>query len=300
MKASVIIPTRNRAYVLKHCLKHILNQSFSEYEIIVIDDNSNDTTSDLISEFAKTNSQLKYIRLEKRMGPYVARNAGIKAANGEIIIFLDSDVLVHRDFIKDHITIHNKYQDIILQGMVSHIKDVKKATFKFFNPSPIFFGFLISQNTSIKKDWIIKAGLFDDSLGAPLGFKDMELGIRLEKLGLKFKHGIRRCKAYHIDLPHSNLRFQEYILKYFERGKSAYFFVKKHGAQAEKITHTKMAIARSKLLNTKKWVEKPSFTNLLISTIDSPIRPLFKALKSVTRYHYYAKGIIAASHDNKK
>lgn len=341
MKASVILPTRNRAYILKYCLQYLFNQSISDYEIIVIDDASTDNTQEIIKNYelritncklepdnykqqeqdgrpdgsplrnstqliencsAKggQNSKLKYIKLEQRMGPYVARNIGIKEAKGEVIIFVDSDVLVHRDFVKDHITVHEKYPDVILQGMVHHIKNVKKATFKNFYPNAVFFGLLVSQNTSVRKEWLLKAGLFDESLGAPLGFKDIELGVRLEKLGLNFRYGIRICKAYHIDLPYGNRRLKENIFKYCERGRSAYFFVKKHGEKAEKITHTRRILARAKFFNTEKWVKKPSCIKFLEDSIDSPIKPLFPIFRKLVKYHYYAKGIKEAELNYKK
>ncbi|MDD5528734.1 MAG: glycosyltransferase family A protein [bacterium] len=290
MKASVILPTHNRAYILKDCLQHILNQSIPDYEVIVIDDASTDETPALISSL-KSNNLLKHIKLEKQSGPYVARNIGIKEAKGELIILLDSDVLVHKDFVKDHVTIHQQHPNIILQGMMNYTKDVRKATFKFFYPNALYWGVLVSQNTSVKKEHFIKAGLFDESMGALIGYKDIEMGLRLKELGLKFMYAIKSCKAYHIDLPYGNKRLSEYINKNFERGRSAYFFVKKHGTKAERIARTQKILAKAKFLNTDKWVEKPSCMKFLENCIDSPIYPLFPLFRKAVKYHYRAKGI---------
>ncbi|MDD2889778.1 MAG: glycosyltransferase [bacterium] len=292
MKASVILPTHNRAYILKDCLQHILTQSISDYEVIVIDDASTDNTPNVISKIKYKISNIKYIKLEKQSGPHAARNAGIKIATGELIIFVDSDVLVHPDFVKDHINIHTQYPDIILQGMVRYIKDIRKATFKFFYTNLMSFGILVSQNASIKKEWLIKAGLFDETFG--VGYEDIDLGIRLQNLGLRFRYAIKQCKAYHINLPHGKKSIKEYISKHFERGKCAYYFTKKHGAKAEQIAHTKKILAKAKFLNTDKWVEKPSCMKFLENSIDSPIYPLFPLFRKAVKYHYRAKGILSA------
>ncbi len=84
---SIIIPTFNRSKVLKRALESIYKQSYSEYEIIVIDDGSTDKTAEMISElFADVN----YI-YQSNSGVSAARNKGLEQAQGEWLAFLDSD-----------------------------------------------------------------------------------------------------------------------------------------------------------------------------------------------------------------
>ncbi len=88
-RVSVIIPTYNRDALLKRAIKSVLNQTYKEFEIIVVDDGSTDKTFDVVKKFE--DKRIKYIRLKERHGASHARNIGIKLARGKYIAFLDSD-----------------------------------------------------------------------------------------------------------------------------------------------------------------------------------------------------------------
>jgi len=88
---SVIIPTYNRAHVLPRALDSVANQTYTDYEVIVVDDGSTDGTADLISTFAKLRGRISYIRVERNRGAAAARNRGIDDARGTYIAFLDAD-----------------------------------------------------------------------------------------------------------------------------------------------------------------------------------------------------------------
>lgn len=87
-KISVVIPIYNRQKTIERCLDSVLNQTFPAYEIIVVDDGSNDRTLAIIRQ--KYDKQVIIIK-QNHKGAQVARNTGIKAAKGEYIAFLDSD-----------------------------------------------------------------------------------------------------------------------------------------------------------------------------------------------------------------
>ncbi len=288
LRASVIIPTYNRAYILKHCLSYLLNQTTQDYEIIVIDDASQDETAELISRFQIPDSRLRYIRLEKQVGPYVARNIGIEQANGELIVFLDSDVLVHPNFVLDHIRIHKSNKKIWVQGMVHHIRNLNQVNFKFYYPNALCIGTFITQNASVRKKWFLEIGGFEE-FGSKIGYKDVDLGIRLKKIGLNPVHPLFRCKAYHIDGPPKMNNLQEFFDKHQKRGKSAYFLIKRHGKLGKKFAHTKKALLISRFFQTDRWIERG--LKFLESSRDSPILPLFPICKMLMKYHYRAQGI---------
>jgi glycosyltransferase involved in cell wall biosynthesis len=88
-RVSVILPTRNRAAVLPRAVRSVLDQTFAELELIVVDDGSSDDTESVIAEIA--DPRLVYVRLDEHRGAAAARNAGIKRARGELIAFQDSD-----------------------------------------------------------------------------------------------------------------------------------------------------------------------------------------------------------------
>jgi len=87
VKFSVVIPTYNRAKLLQAALDSVLAQSWTDYEIIVVDDGSTDETSGAISRYG---DPVRLFRQENQ-GPGAARNLGIAQARGEYVVFLDSD-----------------------------------------------------------------------------------------------------------------------------------------------------------------------------------------------------------------
>ncbi len=290
LEASVIIPTHNRRELLEYCILHILNQTIEEYEVLLIDDASTDNTAELISKLSTLNSKLKCIRLKKQRGPYVARNIGIEKARGEIIIFIDSDVLVHPRFVEDHIRIQKKQNKIILQGMVHHISTPSLATFKLFFPNALCFRTFITQNISVRKEWLEKTGGFDE-FGPLMGYKDVAMGIKLQRIGLNRAYALRSCKAYHIDGLMDRTNMSKLFAKQMQQGESAYFFVKNYGRKAERYAHVRKAVFISNFLQTTKWVEEEKTLRLLRESADSPLLFILPILKGIIRYHYRAKGI---------
>ena len=94
-KVSVITPTYKRSGMLPRAIKSVLNQSYQNIEIIVVDDNNPDTewriaTEERMQEF-KDDPRVKYVKHEKNMNGSVARNTGIAASTGDIITYLDDD-----------------------------------------------------------------------------------------------------------------------------------------------------------------------------------------------------------------
>lgn len=94
MKISVIIPIFNEEKVIGACLKSLQQQSYKEMEVIVVDDGSRDHTSEIVRAFGVTLLQ------QEHLGPGRARNLGAKHAKGEILVFVDADMVFDQDFIK--------------------------------------------------------------------------------------------------------------------------------------------------------------------------------------------------------
>lgn len=95
-KISVIIPTYGKPVYLEKSIQSVINQTINDWELIIVDDNNPDTeartaTEEIVSVFCKQDQRITYIKHEKNKNGAVARNTGIKAANGEYIAFLDSD-----------------------------------------------------------------------------------------------------------------------------------------------------------------------------------------------------------------
>jgi glycosyltransferase involved in cell wall biosynthesis len=88
---SVIIPTYNRVNTLSRAIESVLNQTHSNLELIVIDDGSDDSTVELVSEMESKDKRIKYFRLSENKGVAVARNVGMKESQGSYTAFLDDD-----------------------------------------------------------------------------------------------------------------------------------------------------------------------------------------------------------------
>jgi glycosyltransferase involved in cell wall biosynthesis len=88
-KVSVIIPTYNRAHLIGRSIKSVLDQTFIDFELIVVDDGSTDNTEEVVKAY--NDQRIRYIRYTKNRGAPAARNTGIRAARGEYIAFNDSD-----------------------------------------------------------------------------------------------------------------------------------------------------------------------------------------------------------------
>lgn len=87
---SIIIPVYNVEAYLRDCLDSVLNQNFADWEAICVNDGSTDGSADILNEYAARESRMKVIA-QPNGGLSAARNAGIKAAEGEYVLFLDSD-----------------------------------------------------------------------------------------------------------------------------------------------------------------------------------------------------------------
>ncbi|MFC7193467.1 glycosyltransferase family 2 protein [Halosimplex aquaticum] len=88
-QVSVIIPTYNRATLVKRAIQSVLNQTFKDFELIIVDDASDDETPEVIDSI--NDARLEYIRHDLNRHGGAARNTGIKYASGKYIAFLDDD-----------------------------------------------------------------------------------------------------------------------------------------------------------------------------------------------------------------
>jgi len=88
---SIIIPAYNSSKFINKALDSIKNQTYTNWEAIVVDDCSSDNTQEIINNFVLKDNRFIYIRLNKRSGAAIARNNAIKISNGSYIAFLDSD-----------------------------------------------------------------------------------------------------------------------------------------------------------------------------------------------------------------
>ena len=109
-KVSVIIPTYNREEFITETIKSVLNQTYKDFEIIVVDDGSTDNTKQKLEPFK---SKIKLIE-QKNSERAVARNNGVKSSSGEYIAFLDSDDLWIKNKLENQVNFLDEKKDFIL------------------------------------------------------------------------------------------------------------------------------------------------------------------------------------------
>jgi len=90
-KVSIILPTYNRAYIVERAIRSILDQTYNDFELIIVDDGSTDNTEEIIKELQQKDKRIQYIKLDTNKGAAAARNVGIRSAKGQYIAFQDSD-----------------------------------------------------------------------------------------------------------------------------------------------------------------------------------------------------------------
>ena len=113
-KVSVIIPVYNAEPFVEQCLRSVLNQTYTDLEVIVVDDGSTDGSMHLAETIAKSDERIKVLAIA-HAGQSAARNIGMQAATGEYICFVDADDWLDRDFIETHL-LHAAGTDVVQSG----------------------------------------------------------------------------------------------------------------------------------------------------------------------------------------
>lgn len=114
---SIIMPVYNSEKFLADALNSVINQTYKDFELIIIDDGSTDGSSDICEEYAKNDKRIKYVHQENS-GGQVARNNGLDIATGKYIAFVDSD-----DALDPHI------YEVLIQNLETYDADVSVCSF---------------------------------------------------------------------------------------------------------------------------------------------------------------------------
>ncbi len=118
MHVSIIVPVYNTEKYLKKCFKSITEQTYSNLEIIIVDDGSTDDSGRLCDEYAQFDDRVMVIHKENG-GLSSARNEGLRNSTGEYLTFVDSDDYISKDFVEKSLDLCKKYgADISVLNMV--------------------------------------------------------------------------------------------------------------------------------------------------------------------------------------
>jgi len=234
MNVSIVIPTYNRKPILQKCLKALENQDLKEnisnYEIIVVDDGSTDGTTSWIR---KNSDLLPHVVLyeQEHGGPALGRNLGVMKSKYEIIIFIDSDLIVLNDFIACHVkkllfSWNKNNKKCFTYGAVINTSNFKNPESENYKLTDFSFAYFATGNVAISKELLFKVGLFDTTFSL-YGWEDLELGERLLKFGTK----LVKCPeavGFHWHPPFDFAQIDSLVSQEKERARMALIFYKKH------------------------------------------------------------------------
>lgn len=191
-KISVIIPTYNYAEFISACIDSVINQTYQDHEIIVVDDGSNDNTKEVIKKY---NDKILYF-FKENGGPSSARNYGIEKATGDYVCFLDADdVFLPKklEFQAAYINEHKSENIGLLYSDYYCVSRKLKITqyyesrgFKTHDEALRYlfsYNYINTSTVMIPKDCIDDIGVFNESYRY---LEDYELWLRI---GCKYKFG---------------------------------------------------------------------------------------------------------------
>jgi GT2 family glycosyltransferase len=213
MRASIIIPTYNRLQDLQRVVAAVRSQTGplgDDVEVVVVDDGSGDGTWDWLSGQSRENG-FSALR-QGNAGPASARNRGVEAAGGEIVIFLGDDTVPQPGWLATHLEEHRLFGDsgpIAVLGYTSFPADAESPFLRFINeygaqfgyliiedPCAVPFNFFYTSNISLPRDELERQGGFREDFPAA-AWEDIEFAYRAAADGLRIRYQPRARTTHH-------------------------------------------------------------------------------------------------------
>lgn len=184
MKVSVIVPTFNANGRIANCIKSILSQKFDEFEVIVVNDGSTDSTA----EIAKKSGAKVFSKINQ--GPAIARNFGAQKAKGSILVFIDDDCITEKNWLSEMVL---PFEDKNVVGVQGAYKSRQKELCARFIQMEIEdryekiksaknIDWIGSYSAAYRRDVFFSVQGYDSSFPTSSG-EDPELSFKLQKAG---------------------------------------------------------------------------------------------------------------------
>jgi glycosyltransferase involved in cell wall biosynthesis len=189
-KVSVIIPAYNNAEYLGETIQSVLEQLYTNLEVIVVNDASPDHTPEIVKQF--DDPRIRYIIHEENRGLSAARNTGMRAADGELIALLDGDDLYHPEKLRMHVEFLEAHPDVgVTYNPRFELNHSSKTIRELWRPpvtvtlADLVLGFPFSPSDMVlRRDWAFRVNLFDE-YHTYVG-EDLDINCRLGLAGCKF------------------------------------------------------------------------------------------------------------------
>jgi glycosyltransferase involved in cell wall biosynthesis len=174
---SIVICVRNGEKCVGSCMESLLNQTFKDYEIVIVDDASNDRTVEIISRFK--DQRIKFLRNKEWFGIPKSRNIGLKQACGKYIFFTDADCTVSKNWIKEGLSCFA--DDCVgVEGRIIYVSENYQHAFSDYVMENRNGGQFMTASIAYRKDIIEAIGGLNEDLRHRT---DRDLGLRVIKHG---------------------------------------------------------------------------------------------------------------------
>lgn len=235
MDVSIIISTYNRKLLLETCLRCLNAQDYpaGDFEVIVVDDGSTDGSADLVKNWSAPYA-LKCTTAGRQIGIGPARNFGVSAASGDIIIFLDDDAFAPPWYVSEHVKSHRDASGpVYVSGPAIYVRGQAAIEHPPLTSLKIrlqawldFYGApFLGANASCPREAFLRLGGFDTRFGRAYGFQDGEMGVRFQLNGVT---GLRNRRAYVLHHSAGTSTLELEMKKSHERGGTAAQFYAKY------------------------------------------------------------------------
>jgi len=191
VRISVIIPAYNAQETIGRCIDSVLDNDYNNFEVIVVDDHSSDRTAEIVRAIS-ADRRLRIMNLSLNSGPAHSRNTGIRSSDGEVLLFLDSDSYVQKDWVRRHADLHKMFKaDIIGGGICSVCNTAFGRSDGFCNwwtsiphskDGYVKKLHLPTNNLSLRRSVFNRVGYLDEAL---ISGEDAEFFFRAHRNGLK-------------------------------------------------------------------------------------------------------------------
>jgi len=189
---SVVIPTYNQAELLEKALRSVLDQTFHDWEVIVVDNFSTDNTRDIVEKFQ--DCRFRYLQCRNNGIIAASRNLGVKHSNGGYIAFLDSDDLWYPSKLSTALEYLSKGADAVCHGMWIRsdgnpmLKNIPQQPKGSFFEALLFLGnsIITTSTVVVKRDWLIHYDAFSEDPQIVTA-EDYDLWLRLLKNNISWK-----------------------------------------------------------------------------------------------------------------
>ena len=235
MFASVVIPTYNRRPILEKCLLALEDQRLTTdleaYEVVVVDDGSSDGTPDWLRRDA---GRFPHVRLVEQAhgGPAEGRNRGVDHARGDVIVFIDSDLVVTPTFLASHAGALKQCWSqrgdrlCFTYGAVINTANFESPTAERHKLRDLSWAYFATGNVAIDRQVLERSGLFDTGFRL-YGWEDLELGERLRQMGVVLVK-CPQAVGYHWHPAFRLEQIPDLIRVERERAKMGLVFYRKH------------------------------------------------------------------------